>query len=153
MISARLRKQLRDFTLDVAFEVSDGACLALVGPTGCGKTTILRLLAGLLQPDEGAMSLHDTPMLDTARRLDLPPQQRRVGMVFQDFSLFPHMTVLQNVAYGARARGAGHRQAHEAALAALGQVDMAAHAAIRWPAAACGAGAGAGQRGAGAADG
>ena len=131
MISLRVRKQLRDFMLDVAFAVPEGQCLGLVGPTGCGKTTVLRLLAGLLQPDEGEVTLHDTVVLDTVRHLDVSPQQRRVGMVFQDFSLFPHMTVAQNVAYGARARGAGRRQAHEAALAALETVGLAAQAALK----------------------
>jgi molybdate transport system ATP-binding protein len=131
MISLRARKQLRDFTLDVAFEVPEGQCLALVGPTGCGKTTCLRILAGLLQPDEGEVRLGDTIALDTARHIDVSPQDRRVGMVFQDYSLFPHMTVAQNVAYGARARGLGRRQAHEAALAALETVGMAAQASVQ----------------------
>jgi molybdate transport system ATP-binding protein len=131
MILFEVHKQLRDFPLQVQFEVAEGQCLALVGPTGCGKTTVLRLLAGLLEPDQGLISLNGTVVLDTTRGLNLSPQQRRVGVVFQDYSLFPHMTVLQNVAYGARARGAGRSQAHGTAMAALERVGMQEHAAVR----------------------
>lgn len=131
MIAVDVRKQLRDFALQVAFEVPDGQCMALVGPTGCGKTTVLRLISGLLAPDQGQISLHGATALDTTLGISLPPQQRRVGVVFQDYSLFPHMTVVQNVAYGARARGAGRAQASTTALAALDRVGMADHAAVR----------------------
>lgn len=133
MISVDVRKQLRDFLLEVAFEVAEGECMALVGPTGCGKTTVLRLLSGLLEPDAGRIALNGTMALDTGQKLSLPPQQRRVGVVFQDYSLFPHMTVLQNVAYGARARGASRSQATSAALEALERVGMAEQAALRPP--------------------
>src|SRR5262245_63495857 len=79
-----------DLTLDVA----DGELLALLGPSGCGKTTTLRSLAGFELPDAGDIHFGDR------RVTDLPPEQRNIGMVFQNYALFPHMTVRDNVAFG-----------------------------------------------------
>lgn len=101
---------------------------ALLGPSGCGKTTILRALAGLVRPEVGRIALGSTIWLDAATRRFTPPRLRRVGMLFQDYALFPHMTVNRNVAYGmAQAddrkvsellerfglAGMGHRYPHE----------------------------------------
>lgn len=119
MISVSLSKQLRDFSLHVDFELATGQCLALVGPTGCGKTTTLRLLAGLLQPDTGQITIDGETLLDTEAGLSVPTQRRRVGVMFQDYALFPHLTVLGNVMYGAQARGASRRQAEERARETL----------------------------------
>ena len=78
----------------VSLEVADSELFFLLGPSGCGKTTLLRILAGFHRPDAGEL-------LFGARRMDeVPPHQRNVGMVFQNFALWPHMTVGQNVAYG-----------------------------------------------------
>ncbi|NPV47519.1 MAG: ABC transporter ATP-binding protein [Armatimonadetes bacterium] len=119
MISVSLSKQLRDFPLQVEFELASGQCLALVGPTGCGKTTTLRLLAGLLQPDAGRIVMDGETLVDTAAGLSVPAQKRRVGVMFQDYALFPHLTVLGNVMYGAQARGASRREAEARARQTL----------------------------------
>jgi molybdate transport system ATP-binding protein len=91
----------RSFTVELALELGQGA-FALVGPSGAGKTTVLRALAGLVRPDRGTIALNGEVWFDYDRRLDMPPDRRSVGLVFQDYALFPHMTVAQNVAYGAR---------------------------------------------------
>jgi ABC-type sulfate/molybdate transport systems ATPase subunit len=78
--------------------------VALVGPSGAGKTTVLRAIAGLEAPEHGRIELDGTVLVDTGTRVDLPPEQRRVGFVFQDYALFPHMTVEENVRYAGRDR-------------------------------------------------
>jgi ABC-type sulfate/molybdate transport systems ATPase subunit len=78
--------------------------VALVGPSGAGKTTVLRAIAGAVRPAEGRISLGERVLLDRARRIDLPPEARRVGYVFQEYALFPHMTVRRNVAFGGAER-------------------------------------------------
>ncbi|MBS7287844.1 MAG: ABC transporter ATP-binding protein [Candidatus Freyarchaeota archaeon] len=86
---------------NVSFEVDEGELFVVVGPTGCGKTTLLNVIAGLTRQDSGHVFL-DGKCVD-----HLPPEKRNVGMVFQDFALFPHMTVLDNILYGLRVRGKG----------------------------------------------
>ncbi len=83
--------------LDVAFTVAPGALLALVGPSGAGKTTLLRAVAGLWRPEAGRVAVDGVTWLDTGAGVDLPPHRRRVGVVFQSYALFPHMTAAQNV--------------------------------------------------------
>ena len=83
---------------DVSLDVNQGEILALVGPSGCGKTTLLRLIAGLETPDSGAIELDGNPV--AARGFFVPPEKRGVGFVFQDYALFPHMSVAENIAYG-----------------------------------------------------
>ena len=83
---------------DLTLEVQEGELFALLGPSGCGKTTSLRLIAGFERPQAGALSLHGEPI--AGARVFVPPERRGVGMVFQDYALFPHMTVAGNVAYG-----------------------------------------------------
>ncbi|MGH3093071.1 MAG: ATP-binding cassette domain-containing protein, partial [Gaiellaceae bacterium] len=80
--------------------------VALVGPSGAGKTTILRALAGLQRPERGRIELGAETWLDVAGGIDRAPEERRVGFVFQDYALFPHLTVAENVAFGGRARAA-----------------------------------------------
>jgi molybdate transport system ATP-binding protein len=100
--------------------------LALVGPSGAGKSTILRAVAGLLRPDRGRIT-HDGRMLfDTERRVDVPPEERRVGMVYQDGALFPFMTVVRNVAYGVRSRRRDRDQAARDVLHRFGIGHLAA---------------------------
>ena len=88
---------LRTFRLHLSLEV--GSTLALVGPSGAGKTTVLRAVAGLVRPDSGRIAVDDEVFFDAERRLELAPEHRRVGLVFQEYALFPHMTVRQNVEY------------------------------------------------------
>jgi iron(III) transport system ATP-binding protein len=83
---------------NLSFELIESEILALLGPSGCGKTTILRLLAGFEQPDVGEIFIQGRLMTDS--RFSVPPEQRSVGMVFQDYALFPHLTVAQNILYG-----------------------------------------------------
>jgi molybdate transport system ATP-binding protein len=93
---------LRAFALELALDVS--RTVALVGPSGAGKTSTLSVVAGLAEPRRGHVSLDGERWLDTARGLSLPPERRRVGLVFQDYALFPHLSVRGNVAFGANGR-------------------------------------------------
>ena len=93
---------LRAFALELELDVS--RTVALVGPSGAGKTSLLRVIAGLLEPARGRVSLDGERWLDTEQGLSLPPERRRVGLVFQDYALFPHLTVSGNVAFGAGRR-------------------------------------------------
>jgi molybdate transport system ATP-binding protein len=85
--------------LDVALEVPEGSCLALAGPSGAGKTSVLRIAAGLVRPERGVVACGDEVWLDTARGIEEPPERRRCGYVFQDYALFGHMSAWRNVAY------------------------------------------------------
>jgi iron(III) transport system ATP-binding protein len=86
----------------LSITVKDGAFVALLGPSGCGKTTLLRMVAGLENPTGGEMRLGDRVVYDAAQGVNLPPEERRVGMVFQSYAVWPHMTVAQNVEYPLR---------------------------------------------------
>src|SRR5262249_28356775 len=96
------RESGQAFRLDVEFTAPGGVTI-LFGPSGSGKTTCLRAVAGIVTPDEGRISLDERLYFDSASGVNLPIQQRRVGFVFQDYVLFPHLTAEQNVAYGIRA--------------------------------------------------
>lgn len=85
--------------------IASGSFTTLLGPSGCGKTTLLRIIAGLEQPDNGTISIGGKPVFDAGKGYFVPPRQRELGMVFQDFALWPHMTVFENVAFGLKARG------------------------------------------------
>jgi molybdate transport system ATP-binding protein len=87
------------FRLDFAFEAGAGVT-ALVGPSGCGKTTILNLIAGLLRPDSGRIVLRDAVLFCSQRGVNVPPERRAAGYVFQEYQLFPHLSVEQNLRYG-----------------------------------------------------
>jgi len=107
---------LRGVRLDVRLDVGPGARLALVGPSGAGKTTVLRIIAGLASPPRGRVSLGGVAWLDTARRIDLPPERRRCGLVFQDYGLFAQMSAWRNVAFGMRAVRRTERRRRAVAL-------------------------------------
>jgi molybdenum ABC transporter ATP-binding protein len=101
-----LTHPLRSFVTDVSLTVERGETVALVGPSGAGKTTVLRVVAGLLSPAAGRVTLDERCWLDTSRGVDLPPEERAVGFVFQEYALFPHLTVERNIAFGAPRHGA-----------------------------------------------
>ncbi len=100
-LTAILKKKTKFFTIDVQFSCPEGQTLALIGPSGSGKTTIIRMLAGLERPDEGLIRYGDEVFFDSARRVNLSPQKRKLGYVFQDYSLFPHLNLYGNAAFAA----------------------------------------------------
>ena len=89
---------------DLHLEIAEGEFLVLLGPSGCGKTTTLRCLAGLEQPGQGRIVFGDTTVFDAERKMNLTPDKRKIGMVFQSYALWPHMTVRKNIAYPLKAR-------------------------------------------------
>jgi len=104
-----LRKRRREFELQAAFDAPTPGVIALFGRSGSGKTTLVEMLAGLLPPDEGAVQLSGSVLTDTARGIDVPPEQRRIGYVFQDARLFPHLSVAGNLRYGLKRAGRSPR--------------------------------------------
>lgn len=89
----------------VDLDFSAGQCTVLLGPSGCGKTTVLRSIAGLIAPDAGAIAIGGETVFDAGRGVEVPPEARRLGMVFQSYALWPHMSVAQNIAYPLRGLG------------------------------------------------
>ena len=100
MLRVALRKRRPDFELQAAFSAPTPGVIALFGRSGSGKTTLVEMLAGLLPPDEGEVQLSGTVLTDTARGIHLPPERRRIGYVFQDGRLLPHLSVRHNLDYG-----------------------------------------------------
>lgn len=110
MLHVELHKQLGAFQLDVAFE-TDGDILALLGASGCGKSMTLKCIAGIETPDWGHIALDGHVLFDSQRRINLPPQKRQIGYLFQQYALFPNMTVLQNILAGCRQKDRAARLA------------------------------------------
>ena len=152
MLSVRIEKALREFRLEVAFEVNPSETLVIIGPSGCGKTTTLNAIAGLVRLDEGRIAHGERTLWDRSTWTVMPVEKRDVGYVFQDFALFPHLSVAENVAYGLRARHApstgdsGSGRAGLASARNLAPHGPPAGRALRRGAAAGGAGAGHGLR-------
>jgi len=122
LIVIKVKKRLHgaegDFWLDVELELRDGEFLVLFGPSGSGKTTLLRCVAGLERPEEGYIEVNGEVWFDSKRGINLPPQKRHVGFVFQDYALFPNMSLLENVMYGMK------RKDKEKALELLRKVRL-----------------------------
>lgn len=112
MLSVDITKNLPDFSLSLRFSI-ERDILVLFGPSGCGKTTTLRSIAGLLQPDGGRIVNDGEVFFDAAGKIFIPPRQRRIGYMFQDFALFPHMNVYRNIWYGVRDHDQEARQMYE----------------------------------------
>ena len=104
MLSVDVEKTLGDFFIAARFDAA-GSITALFGPSGAGKTTLVNMIAGLVRPDRGRILLDDTVLFDAAAKIDVPVHQRRIGYVFQEGRLFPHMTVARNLDYGRRMNG------------------------------------------------
>ena len=104
MLSVNITKKLNDFTLEVKFSLENDI-LVLFGPSGCGKTTTLRCLAGLLKPDTGYITHNGVVLFSADAEVFVPPRQRRVGYMFQDYALFPHLNVRKNIFYGVKQQG------------------------------------------------
>ena len=100
-ISASFRKKLKYFDLDISLSCRSDKMTVIIGPSGGGKTMIVRMLAGLEMPDEGRVTFGDETWFDSARRVNLAPQKRRLGYVFQDYTLFPHLNIHDNAAFAA----------------------------------------------------
>jgi molybdate transport system ATP-binding protein len=101
MIHAELKTRLKYFDLDISFSSPAAEMLVLIGPSGGGKTTIIRMLAGLTAPEEGRILFQDEVWFDSAQRINLSPQKRCLGYVFQDYTLFPHLNLYDNAAFAA----------------------------------------------------
>ena len=127
MLDARLAKRRDAFALDVAFQAQGGSTTVLVGESGAGKTSVLRLLAGLDRLDEGVVTVSGEPYADAALGLHVPSWRREIGYVAQDYALFPHLSVYENVAFGLRAGGVAGgriRRMVEEALVLVGIPDL-----------------------------
>lgn len=118
MLEVEITKKLPDFTLDLSFRLHNHT-LVLFGPSGCGKTTTLRCIAGLTRPDAGYIALDGTVFFAAGDRVCVRPQARQVGYMFQDFALFPHMNVRDNIMYGARQHCADTTHLYRQLLAVL----------------------------------
>jgi molybdate transport system ATP-binding protein len=128
VLEADIQLRLSRLSLDAAFTVAEGEVLALLGPNGSGKSTILRTLTGLLPLADGRVVLDGTVLEDPGRRVRVAPEKRPIALMFQDYLLFPHMTALENVAFGLRCRGSAKNTAREKAaevLAGLGLSQVA----------------------------
>ncbi len=99
-LAADLTVPTREFEVEVTLRARSGSPMAIVGPSGSGKTTTLRAIAGLASPRRGRIQLGDRVVFDELTRINLPPERRGIGVVFQEYALFPHLTVRQNVAFG-----------------------------------------------------
>lgn len=112
------------FELDVELRAPAGRTVALLGPNGAGKSTAVAAITGLLRLDRGRIELDGAVLDDPEAGVFVPPERRRAGVVFQDYLLFPHLSVLENVAFGLRSRGAGREEARERARPWLGRVGL-----------------------------
>lgn len=125
MLSVALRKRREGFSLDVAFDAPTPGVVALFGRSGCGKSTTVNLIAGLLEPDEGHARLDNLTLFDTRAGSRIPAERRRIGYVFQDARLFPHFSVAGNLRYGQkRARGIEQRIGFDQVVELLGLAPL-----------------------------
>jgi molybdate transport system ATP-binding protein len=131
MLDADIRLRLDRLNLDAVLSAQAGEVVALLGPNGAGKSTVLRALAGLLRLDGGKVELDGTVLEEPARHTRVAAEKRPVGLMFQDYLLFPHLSAVENVAFGLRARGVDKREARQRAAAALERLGVAKVAEAR----------------------
>jgi molybdate transport system ATP-binding protein len=130
-LHASVRLARRAFVLDVDIDVAAGETVAVLGPNGAGKSTLLSIVAGLHPPDDGRVVIAGTTVDDVAAGVHLPPEARAVGLVFQDHLLFPHLSALENVAFGLRSRGVAKAEARQRAGVWLERLGVAHRASAR----------------------
>jgi molybdate transport system ATP-binding protein len=118
MLRVEVFKQLGEFSIEASF-TSEGRVTGLFGASGAGKTSLINMIAGLLKPDRGIIAIDDETLDDTAARLHVPPYRRRIGYVFQDARLFPHLDVSANLDYGRRMNGLARDPTSEARITDL----------------------------------
>ena len=123
-LTASIAVRRGELLVELDLQVADGEVLALLGPNGAGKSTLLRVLAGLLPPDAGLVSVDGAVWDDPGAGVHRAPHERLVGMVFQDYLLFPHLSAVDNVAFGLRTRGARRAEARERAAEWLDRVGL-----------------------------
>ena len=111
-----------------SLEVESGKIVCLVGPSGCGKTTLVRALLGLIKPETGSITVGDRVLFDAAKRINVPAEKRNIGIVFQDYAVWPHMTVLENVSYPLKKQRRPKDEIRTRAMRALEQVHMTEYA-------------------------
>jgi molybdate transport system ATP-binding protein len=128
-LDAAIRARVGDLDIAVDLQVATGELVVLLGPNGAGKTSLLRAVAGLLPLEDGSVVL-DGELLDSREKW-VPPENRAIGFVFQDYLLFPHMSVLENVAFGLRARGVSRSEARRTGAEWLERLGVARHAGTR----------------------
>ena len=119
MLDADIQLRLSRLNLDTAFTVASGEVLALLGPNGSGKSTTLRALVGLLPLTGGRIVLDDP-----AQRIKIPPEQRPINLMFQDYLLFPHLSAIENVAFGLRAKGTDKKAARDKASETMARLGL-----------------------------
>ena len=124
MLKADIQLRLSRLDLDAAFTVESGEVVALLGPNGSGKSTTLRALMGLLPLAGGQVVLDGTVLEDPAQHIKVPPENRPIGLMFQDYLLFPHLSAVENVAFGLRAKGTDKKTARERATRTLARLGL-----------------------------
>lgn len=122
-----IRRKQGDFSLDVSFEGGESGVTALYGPSGAGKTSVINMVAGLLRPDSGRIVVNGFCLFDSARGIDLPPEKRRIGYVFQDGRLLPHLSVRGNLTYGMHRTPVNRRFVHFDQVVDLLGIDQLLH--------------------------
>ena len=122
MLAVDIEKRLGDFEIKVAFE-SQSSVTALFGSSGSGKTSVVNMIAGLIKPDRGRIALDDTVLFDSAARVNVPMHRRRIGYVFQEGRLFPHLSVAANLEYGRRMSRLPHDETERQRIVDLLDID------------------------------
>jgi molybdate transport system ATP-binding protein len=124
VIEVAIEKRLGEFSLDARFDAPDSGITALFGRSGAGKTSLVNALAGLIRPDRGRIAVAGVPLFDSERGIDVPPEKRRLGYVFQEGRLFPHYSVRGNLLYGRKRAGDGEGPSFDAVVDLLGIAEL-----------------------------